>query len=129
MRYPMVPATSTRPNAPSANLIRRTVSTHGLWHLALRSLTFLPVRRFAEELRAGRVAEPVLELLRCPLAFVGQQQPGVRMVERPEDVGCPADVEAGAQRVPRVQRLHDRALVGVEVGLDQRPERRGVGVD
>jgi anthranilate phosphoribosyltransferase len=47
-----------------------------------------------------------------------------RVVERPQDVGRPVDVEAQSRH-----GLHDRALVVVEVGLDQPPQRVGVPVD
>ena len=44
-------------------------------------------RRQREQLRAGGVGEPLLELLRRPAALADQQLPDVRVVERPEDVG------------------------------------------
>src|SRR6266498_1679614 len=82
----------------------------------------------SKHLRAGRVSEPSLPLLRRPAALADQQQPHVWVVERPQDVGCAGDIQARAQRLLRVQAFHDHALVVVEVGLDQAPERLGVGV-
>ena len=39
------------------------------------------------------------------------------------------DAEAAPQSALFMQVLDDHALVGVEVGLDENPERRDVGVD
>ena len=43
--------------------------------------------RRCQQLRAGRIAEPLLVLLRRPAALADQQLPHVGVVERPEDVG------------------------------------------
>jgi hypothetical protein len=50
-----------------------------------------------EQLRAGRVGEPPLPLLWRPAALADQEQPDVRVVERPENVGGPGDVQTRAQ--------------------------------
>ena len=50
------------------------------------------------------------------------------MVDRPEDVGGPVDVEPGRERAALVEPLDDRALVRVVLGLDARPERADLGV-
>ena len=51
------------------------------------------------------------------------------MVQRPEDVSSPRDAEASTQAVATVDRFDDHALVGVEVALDELPQRATVAVD
>src|SRR3954454_23767289 len=59
----------------------------------------------------------------------GEQQPHVGVVQGPQDVGGGGDVEVGAEAAVAGDRFDDRALVGVEVVLDQRPQVGAVGVD
>jgi hypothetical protein len=67
--------------------------------------------RRREELRATCVGEPALVLVRRPAAVDDEQPPGVRVVERPEDVGRVVDVEICAKAAVLVDLLDDRALV------------------
>src|SRR6266508_747957 len=83
----------------------------------------------AQQLSAGGIGEPALELLGRPPARTNEQQPEVGVVEHPKDVGRPRDAKAEPQCLLPVQRLHDHPLVVVEVRLDEAPERRDVGVD
>jgi hypothetical protein len=65
-------------------------------------------------------------LLRGPAAFLDEQLPQARVVERPQDVGRALDVDA--QRPLLVEAGDDRALVGAELGLDATPERADVSL-
>jgi hypothetical protein len=80
-------------------------------------------------LGAGGVGEPLLPLLGGPAALTDQQQPHVGVIERPQEVGGAGHLQARSQCPLGLQGLDDHALVVVEVGLDQAPERIGVGVD
>ena len=51
------------------------------------------------------------------------------VVEAPQDVGRAARRQPGAKFTTLVNRVDDDALVGIEVGLDQLPQRVGVGID
>src|SRR6266516_61068 len=85
------------------------------------------VRRL-EKLGAGSVGEPAFPQFRRPAASADEQKPHVGMVERPEDVGSGGDVKPASKRALAMDDLDDRALVLVEVGVDQIPEGRDVGV-
>ena len=54
-----------------------------------------PGRR--QQLRRQRLPQPALELVGRPPTLADEQEPDVRMVERPEDVRRPVDVEATAE--------------------------------
>lgn len=58
-----------------------------------------------------------------------EREPGVGVVEHPEDVGGSVNRQADLQALALCDRLDESALVGVEVRLDERPERRAVVID
>src|SRR5215207_4726200 len=74
-----------------------------------------------QELLAGCVADPTLVLGGGPVTQDRELDPGVGVVERPDDVGGAGDAEPAPQRA-RAEALDDRALVGVVLGLDPLPE-------
>src|SRR5690242_13198710 len=83
----------------------------------------------AQELRTRRVADPALVPGAAPPAPAAQQLPCVGVVERPQDVRRPADIQAGTKRALRGDALDDRPLVGVVLGVDAFPQLADVGVE
>jgi hypothetical protein len=61
-------------------------------------------------------------LLGTPAALLDQEPVDRRVVERPEKVGGAGDVEAAPQCPALVERLDDRPLVRMKLGLDPLPE-------
>src|SRR5579859_4827679 len=92
-------------------------------------------RASPQELLARRVANPALVLGRGPAAQDAELDPGVRMVQRPEDVGGAPLTEPPSQR-PRAETANHGELVAVVLDLDSLPQlpdlrldRRGIADD
>jgi hypothetical protein len=72
----------------------------------------------SEELDEEGVADPSLVPVRCPAAAVHEQVPGVRTIERPQDVGGSGDVDSRGEGSEFVEPFGKTAEDGAELGLD-----------